>query len=254
MAKIHELLAVENSLQGQAEKTKTDLKATFTNKRHLFQEKRVTFQSNEEGRPAVTEEQSDIQTTVGSELAWIGKHLAKAIDASYQIHIGNTTARADIEVQDATILKDVPATALLELEKTIKGVQELVYAAPTLDPAKGFTLDAERGKGIFRAREVVKTRTRKAKKVLVKYEATEKHPAQTEVIDVDEPIGTIREQEWSAMLTPAEKADMLGRCEDLLRAIKKARSRANDLEVNTTAENRIGAKLLGYIFGAKIDV
>jgi hypothetical protein len=90
MTKLHELLAAEGNLETQAIQTRTDLANTFDKKRHLFEEKRSVFTSNREGEQAQIESQSDIQSTVSKELAWLSPHLAKAIDASYQVAETNT--------------------------------------------------------------------------------------------------------------------------------------------------------------------
>jgi hypothetical protein len=246
---LHEVLAVEGNLENQANKTRTDLIATFEKKRHLFEEKTVLFTPNGEGQQVVRESQSDIQSTVVKELDWITPHLTKALDASFQVAVANTVARADIVLEDdaQTVLASaVPATALLELEKRLAELHLLVVAIPTLDPAKGFTLDANRGVGMFVAREVMKNRTKKTQRVLIKYEATKEHPAQTELVAEDVPVGVLREQEWSGLITPAAKADMLARVDLLIRAVRRARSRANETEVDITKV--IGKRLVEYAF------
>lgn len=246
MAKVHELLAAEGTVKTQADKCRGDLLNTFDKKRHLFGEKVVTFQSNAEGVAAVTEEQSDIQSTVKTELRWIAGIWSKALDVAYQIAESNMGARAQVVLDDGTVLlSNIPATALLELEKRAGEIHALITAIPTLDPAKGFKPDADRGEGIYRARDVIKTRTKKVPKVIVKYDATKEHPAQTEMVHVDEPTGVIREQEWSGLITPAEKADMLARAEELRRALKTARSRANESEAAT---GKLGTLLFDYVF------
>lgn len=247
MTKLHELLAVESNLENQAAKCRSDLTATFEKKRHLFEEKRVTFTPAGEGTIPVTETQSDIQTNVNKELDWVQTHLVKALDASYQVAEANTVARADVVLEDdaqTVLLTGVPATALLELEKRVAEIAALITAVPTLDPAKGFVKDDSRN--LYRAREVNKTRTRKEKKVFIKYEATKEHPAQTELLDQDVNVGTIQEQEWSGLVTPAEKAELINRVEMVARAVRRARSRANDVEVDT--KKKIGNRLLSYIF------
>lgn len=249
--KLHELLAVEGPLKSQADKTRGDLAATFEKKRHLFAEKVVTFQPLTEGAPAVTEEQSNLQTSIPSELQWIAGIWSKALDGAYAIAEANTTARANVVLDDdaATILlRDVPATALLELEKRATEIQELVAAIPTLDPAKGYQPDDARGRGIYRARDDVRMRTKKTQQALVLYDATKEHPAQVKEISVDVVVGEIRTQEWSGLITPAQKADMLGRAEQLTRALKSARSRANSVEVETAP--KIGQQLLSFVFGS----
>lgn len=248
MPKLHELLAVEGPLKSQADKTRTDLASTFEKKRHLFAEKITTFQPNAEGAPAVTEEQSSLQSSVRQELTWIAGIWAKALDGAYAIAEANTLARADVVLENgAVILKDVPATALLELEKRAAEIQQLVAAIPTLDPAKGFKPDPDHGTFVYQAREDVRTRTKKVQQALVLYEATKEHAAQVKEISVDVPIGEIRTREWSGLITPAEKAEILERAEQLTRALKTARSRANSIDIASTPQ--VGSTLLSYVFG-----
>jgi hypothetical protein len=248
MGKLHELLAVEGSLKNQAEKTRADLLQTFEKKRHLFAEKVVTFTPNQEDAQIVTEEQLDLQSTVRKELAWISGIWAKALDVAYHVAEANTQARADVVLEDGDpLLKGVPATALLELEKRAMEMHALVQRIPTLDPAKSFIPAPERGKDIYKARDDVKTRTKKIQRPLVLSPATDKHPAQVNVISEDVPVGTITTQEWSSLLTPAEKSEMLDRAERLHRAIKAARARAN--AIDATSQAQIGEKLLKFVFG-----
>ena len=250
MAKLHELLAVHGNLKTQADKLRSDLGTTFEKKRHLFEEKRVTFEPlAETATGGVTEVQTDLQSKVRDELGWISKTLIKAIDVSHAINKGNTMATADVILDDGVILlTGMPATTLLELEKTCKEIFELLGGIPTLDPAKGFAPASDRGDGIYKAREEVKTRTSKQQRALVMYPATKEHPAQTQIISEDVPVGRVHTLEYSSLLTPAEKADLLEKVEELTRAVKAARSRANETEVNV-GDNKIGAKLLAYILG-----
>lgn len=248
MPALHELLAIDSNLKNQADKTRTELRKTFTDKHHLFTERRVVTIPLQEGQPATTEVQSDIQTNVTAELKWLSGVLTKSLDVSYQIARSNMTAVADIVLDNGDILaKDVPATALLEMEKRVKEMMDLISAIPTLDPAKGFAPDADRGVGFFKARDVKKVRTQKVQKPLVLYPATAEHPAQTQLVNVDEPVANIEEQEWSSRITVAAKADLYERAEAVLRAVKQARARANDIKVDTNA--KIGAVLTKAVFG-----
>ncbi len=245
--KLHELLAVETSLENQTNQCRFELSNTFEKKRHLFEGKNVTFYPVGEGAP-VEETQLGIQTTVEKELTWIKGFIKKSLDASYQVAETNTIARADVVLDDGTVLvKDLPATALLELEKRMAELHNFVKSIPTLDPAKGFILDEAQGKGIYKAREIKKERTKKTKVVLIRYEATKEHPAQTELVDQDVPTGKIEEKEWSGLITPAQKADYINKVEVVTRAVRQARSRANEAEVDNS--KKIGDKLLSYIFG-----
>lgn len=247
--KLFELLVVEGQLKSQSKTLLNELATTFRSKRHLFEEKRVSFLSNDEsaGSTPVIEEQKDIQSTVNEELKWFTEQWTKALDVSYQVAEGNTKARGNVVLDNGqTLLSDVPATALLELEKRAAELQELLSSIPTLDPAKSFQPDEQKGNGYYKAREVRKTRTKKVQEGIVLYPATEEHPAQTQLISVDKPVGTIIEQEWSGMITPARKADLLAKVEEVRRALKAALHRANAVEMPETLPT-CGKKLFDYV-------
>ncbi len=248
MSKLHELLAVAGHVQNQFSSKMTDLMNTFEKKRGHFTQRRVTFKPVEEGAPEVTEEQFDLQTTIPRELDWLGEALVKALDIPYQVSYANTLAKADVVLEDGTVLlTGVPATALLDLEKRIQELRQFVASIPTLDPAKGFRLAPEMGEGVYESREDIRNRTKKTKQILVKYQATDKHPAQVDVYDADEIVGTLTTKEWSGLITTADKGKMLDRVEELSRAIKKARSRANEVDINLDT-NKIGSKIVKYLF------
>lgn len=65
----------------------------------------------------------------------------------------------------------------------------------------------------------------------------------------DLPIGVIRETEWSGMITPAEKSLLLGRVDEMLRAVKQARARANQVDTDNTA--RIGRRIMDFLLTGK---
>lgn len=246
MAKLHELLAAVGPATDQATKVVGELSTTFDKKRHLFTKKLVTFTPLGEGAIPVTEEQAEMNSTVRKELDWLRPHWSRALDAQFQVNCSNLAAKADVILDDGTVLfKDVPATALLELEKRATEFRTFVAGIPTLDPAKGFTPDDDQGDGIYRAREDKRKRTKKDVRVVVLYPATDKHPAQTQLLNEDVVTGDIVTQEWSGLITPAEKADMLTRAEELARAFKTARARAND---SVASDKKVGDRLLGYVF------
>lgn len=246
MAKLHELLAVGDDLKNQAVKCTKDLINTFDKKRTHFSEKKVIFKSTQDGVPDKVESFLGLQTTVDQELTWLSAMLVKAIDCGHQVDVANLTANADVVLENGTILlRGVPATSLLQLEKRLKEIQELVNAIPTLDPAQGFTVDGDRGTGIYRARDEERARTAKAFKVLTLAPATDKHAAQVEKYSVDEVVGHTLTQEWSSFITVARKSGMLERVEELIRAVKAARARANQIDVDVKT-NKVGRDLLNY--------
>jgi hypothetical protein len=250
MSKLHEMLAVEGDLRTQSESCRADLKNTFAKKTQHFTKRVVTFKPLEEGKESKVEGQLDLQTTVSKELSWIGEKIAKSIDVGHQIDIANTGAMADVILESGKVLlNDVPTTSLLRLEHRIVELRDLLHAVPTLDPAKGFEVDPDEGKDIFKAKDDVRPRTEKTFDFRVMVPATDKHPAQVKELMLDKPIGTVVTQEWSSLITVADKGDMLDRVEEVLRAVKKARSRANDTELDVK-QNKIGESIIKFVIGS----
>ena len=248
MAKLHELLAVESNLRTQADSCRVDLMNTFEKKTNHFKEVVVSFQPIEEGNPPTIESQLKLQTTVTRELDWIGEKIAKAINISHAIDIANTLAKADVVLDNGRVLlENVPATSLLQLEKRVREVHSLVQGIPTLDPSKNFQVDDSMGHGIYRARDDSRPRTKKSFSYIVMVPPTDRHPAQVKELMEDAVVGHTTSQEWSSLITVGEKASMLDRVEEILRAVKKARARANEVEVDVK-EAQIGWSILGYIF------
>lgn len=249
MAKLHELLAIETDTRGQAESCRTGLKTTFEKKQHHFTKKVVTVKSLVTDEPPKQESQLNLQTSVHGELKWISEKLEKAMDLGYQIDVANTQATSDVVLDDGTtLLTAVPTTALLRLEHRIDEIKDLIHAVPTLDPAKNFEPDASEGPGIYRARDDERTKGEKTFSFVVMTQPTDKFPAQVKELMLDKPVISVLTQEWSSLITVAEKAAMLDRVEEVLRAVKKARSRANSADVDVK-KHVIGANTLEYIFG-----
>ena len=245
MGKLHELLAVEGPMKSQIETVRTQLSDTFKTKHHLFIERQVTFHPIGEEGKSFTEAQLDLQTTVMKELDALATLWTRTLDVSASVAETNTAARGDVEVDGMQMFTHLPATALLELEKRLGEIQAVISHVPTLDPAKGFRLDEDfREKNVYRSRDDKRVRTEKVQVPIVLYDATEEHPAQTQIISRDEKIGDVVTQEWSGMITPSRKFEILDRCERMRQAVKQARARANGQEV---IEQNIGARLFRYI-------
>lgn len=253
MPKLHELLSTEGNLKSQAESCRADLQKTFQSKGHHFSKKIVTFKPLAEGAETKVESQLDLQTSVTKELAWIGEKLQKVINAGHAIDIGNTQAVADIVLDNGkTLLAGIPGTSLLRLERRITEIKELIKSIPTLDPAKGFELDIADGTGHYKAKDDTRPRTEKKFSYVVMVPATPEHPAQVKELMVDQPTGTLLTQEWSSLISVSDKGDMLDRVEELLRAVKRARSRANEIELtlNKGGVVKIGSTIWDFIVGA----
>jgi hypothetical protein len=249
---LHEILAVEQDLKGNAERARTATLESFRSKHNQFTGIRRTF------RPFAVEEDSaelggerveadtKLAKTVAGELARALDTVASAITAGFQIDEANTRAKADIVVDGEVVAKDMPATFLLQLERRLREVRAVLREAPCFDSVRPWVVDADAElEHVLKADPVVTIRKARTRKYNVMYEATKEHPAQVDVIEVDAPVGEIRSYEWTGKLSTAKKAALLDKLDSLMAAVKQARSRANTVEVNTA--DRVGSLITDFL-------
>lgn len=233
--KLHELIAVEGELDGTAKKILTEATATFGKNDHFLAGRREVHMlaDTEQAKAEELVEQTALTTTVAEKLDYVRGHVVRYWDALLQKEATNQHAKADLVVNGVTMAKDLPATFLLGMEHRLKALRAVYEAIPTLQPGANWVVDTTHEKAVVYRRDpdLVKVRTKKIPKPVVLYEATKEHPAQVKELVEDVTVGTITERVWSGMITPAEKSDLLGRIDTLLRACKKARQRANMAEI-----------------------
>ena len=99
--------------------------------------------------------------------------------------------------------------------------------------------------GLLRSPVAESLRTTKEPTVLVKYEATKEHPAQTETFMKDVPAGYWRQVLYSGALQADRKDAILSRLKKLRDAVKLAREQANLIEVE---RQKAGEALLAFLF------
>lgn len=248
MSKLHEVLAVDRDLENTAGKIINEAVKTFTKKTDHFRGATKSlrmFDENRKQEESGQEESRAMSTTVNDKLDYVAEHLARHIDCSAQKEATNQEARATVEIDGKPFIENAPATLLLSLENKLNMWRKMYETLPTLDPHITWEEDKTAGKNVYRAKDdIVKHKTEKTIKPIVMYEATAKHPAQIEKVSVDVPIGDFVTRQWSGMITPAKKSDMLGKIDKLLTEVKRARQRANSVEVK---KFDIGTKIFNYI-------
>ncbi|MBU0550336.1 hypothetical protein KKF91_08000 [Myxococcota bacterium] len=250
--RIHEILAVEPEIKGNAERARSHTVEMFRSKQSHFNGMRRTFKlfavNEDQGETGGErlEAETRLVTTVMDELRIMLKAVGEAINIGYTIDEANTRGRADIVVDDEVLLKGVPATFLLQLEKRLKEIRTVLKEIPCFDPIRLWTEDkgADR-EHVLRAEPVVTIRKQRARKYNVMYEATKEHPAQVDVMEIDEPIGEIRAYDWTGMLAPRQKHQLIERLDALIQAVKAARARANEVEAEI--ERQLSKALFDYL-------
>ena len=155
----------------------------------------------------------------------------------------NTEAKADIVVDNQVLVTGVPATYLLWLEKELTDLHTFITKLPVLDPSQVWEYDAQRS--VYATQPVETHRTTKIPTVLLKAEATDKHPAQTEVYNRDVTVGFWSTTRLSGALPSDVVRALEDRVDDVRMAVREARTRANEIEVT---QQHIAGNLLDYIF------
>jgi hypothetical protein len=245
---LHEILAVEQDVKANAERARSQLVETFRTKQSHFTGMRRTFRpfsvdetAGEAGGERL-EAETQLVKTVPEQLDLTLREVGKALDLGMQVDEANTRAKADIEIDGQVLLANVPATFLLQLERRLREVQAVIKEAPCFDPVRIWSVDpAADKKHVLRAEPVTTIRKQRTRKYNVMVEATKEHPAQVDIVEVDEAVGEIRSYDWTGMLSTGKKEALLEQVERLISAVKQARSRANTVEVD---QSRSIAKVL----------
>jgi hypothetical protein len=173
--------------------------------------------------------------------------LKSSIDAVATQDFGNRSAVADIVVDGQVLVAGVPVTNMLYLEHKIKDLATMVEKMPVRDPAEEWQWNEASNSYSTPVRKTVVTR--KDQVGIVLYDATDKHPAQTQLITKDVAIGEWSTREFSTAISMVEKQKLLDRIAKLSEAVKTAREEANSIKVD---EVEIGDKVINHVFGGII--
>jgi len=245
---LHEVLAVESDLESQSAKIMNEAIATFTKKASHFigyHKWLVMFDESRKIEEQGAEDHKEIVDTVKGKVNHVWQHFGRYLDALGQKERTNQDARADLVVDGKVIAEALPATQLLGLESRLKKLRDVYSAVPTHQPGFEWVPDEARGKEVFKTANVAtSTKSEKAMRHKVLVEPTEYHPAQVENWSENVAVGVFKTEHWTSMVSPAKKAEWLGRLDKLIRAVKKARQRANTAPI---VSNKVSSALRQYI-------
>jgi hypothetical protein len=240
--KLSQIVAIEKGV-------KTKSYAELTQAHHDVQKQPLltglsrTYQPKDEDGEQLPPESTRVQVKAEDVLRQIAVGLTRLFDVTATKDWANCVARADVVVEGTTLLRDVPVSYLLFLEKQLADLNTFVKKLPVLDGAEAWSHDASTD--WFRTEPVRTLRTKKVPRNHVKAEATEKHPAQVEVYYEDIAIGYWTQTKFSGALPAQRVNELVERVEKLSQAVKFAREEANTFEVT---DQRVGAAVFGYLF------
>jgi hypothetical protein len=233
MGKHYETLAALKDRERTEDLIVKESLVTFTKKTDHFTGGTRTlrmFDAAREHEEAAAKEVRTLTTTVDEKLEHTNASQAIYLDALGSKERTNQLAKADVIVDGKVLMTGVPAPLLLAYEKYFAMRRDLYAVIPTLSPGIKWILDTQERPGVYKAEEdIVKHKTEKIPMHKVLVEPTKEHRAELEKWFADVPVGDFVETRQSGMWTPAKKAEVLGRYDRLVVALKEARSRANDL-------------------------
>jgi len=251
MGKIHELIAVEEDAQKKMQKIFDETHATFTKRiDHFDAHSRVYSAFDASDRDIPEEETTHLVTTVSDKLAYTIPYAVKYLDILLQKESANTQAKADLVVEtntgeDKILQKDVPVIVLVQFQKILTEMRKHVFASiPTLDPKIDWEVDGTQ-KNTWKQKTPRKVvRTRKEPQPITLAPATDKHQAQAQLVNKDVPVGEYTISQQSSRLSPAQKSDLLDKLDRVIEGVKRARSRANNLDA---PKKKIGKAIFDFI-------
>jgi len=244
VTKLHQILAVESGVRTQAQK---DLTAAHhgLQKAEMISGYQKSYEPLKEDGDKLPTEGKLLQTRVPDVIRGTAAILERMYDVTATRDYGTSRARADVVVDGAVLLKDVPVTFLLWLEKKLEDLHTFVTQLPTLPADTEWTWDA--AQNCWKNRhEIKRARTNKIVYPLVLYEATKEHPAPVKEITKDEVVGYFTEILYNGGLQMQDVKNLKERVEKLQESVKFAREKANELEI---VDQKVGGTLLRYVFG-----
>lgn len=257
MPQLHEVLAAEKTATNARDQLLKDTGDKFGKGDNYFTGFNKTLKlvgddpANEKIEQAARQDK-ELPTTVVTTLAYALNFWAKAEDVLASKNLTNTTALADLEFRGQLIATQVPVDELLGLEVRLGELRKLMTQMPTLDASKQWEVDQNAAQfGTWRTPTAqVTTKTEKVMTPIILVQPTDKHPAQVEKVMTDKVIGAFYTLNASGATTAIQKANVLAVLDDLIIEVKKARTRANSVEVQLVD---IGQRIVGLIMEPLYD-
>ncbi len=241
MPKLNQIIAIEKGVKSRVYGAVTELHKE-SQKAEPYTGLAKTYRKRDEDGEDMPPEHKRVRQVASEVLRRVAALETELWDVEATKDLANTRAKADVVVDGRVLIKGAPVTYLLFLEKQVNDLRTFVDKLPTLDDTEEWSEDPTTG--LFRTGRVTTHRTKKTPKVIVKYEATKEHPAQTELVHEDLVVGYWETVKSSGAIPAPRKALLLDRLDKLARAVKIAREQANDLECDRV---EVGAAVFGWL-------
>ncbi len=239
---LSQVLALEKGAKNRYDVLTKDFNKA-AQKSALFNGSRKTFRPIKEGGTQFPDERQEVQMTVEDRLSEYNGSLIEILNITAVRDFGNCEAKADVVVDEQTVLTSVPATYLLWLDKKLEDMGTLISNLPSLDPAENWI---DKQGDISRSSEVETVRMSKEPTVIQLAPPTVEHAEQSQLISKDIPIGHWTTTKLSGAIEGKRKKIFARRVRKLHDAVKVALQEANSSRVGTQT---VGDKISQFIFG-----
>jgi len=247
MPTINQVVAVERGLRSRAGTALTDAHQQLQ-KNDLFLGISRKYRPKDDDQTKVTgellpEESKQVVLKAVQVILETNRKQAELLDISAQRDWANCEARADVIVGDRVLIQGAPVTYLLFLEKKLVDLRTFIEKLPKLSLGEEWVHDVNQD--LYATKPSESTRTKKVTMPLIMAEATKEHPAQVKEVTEDILVGYWTTVKYSSALPVSQINAMLARVEELQKAVKFARAKANEIQV---AKIEVGKTILDFIF------
>ena len=241
--KLNQIIAVSSNVKSRKQSSFSEV-YHMLGKEGVFSGHSKTYLPKDEDGEKLPDEVKVVQLTIDKAIEKAKAVLEDMFNVVATQDSGNCFAKADVKIDDKVILKDVPATNLIFLEKQLDDISTFISKFPTLDPAENWTWNTSGS--CFKTEESETFRTKQQPKSMITAPATDKHPAQVHIYNENVVIGTYKQVKFSGAIESTKKEALAEKVRILTRAVQQAREEANMTEVVSVT---YGTDILKYIFG-----
>lgn len=240
--KLNQIIAVENGTKSRTARDLTDAYHVLQKPTLMSGISRTYLPDQEDGEnfPA---ENSKVQVRASDLIVKTQSILTEMFDVVATKDQTNCVAKASVMVDNKVLLKDVPVTTLLFIEKQLVDINTFIKKIPVLDPSENWHHDS--ASDCYATDPTFTVKTKKTPQNHVKAPSTDKHPAQVEMWYEDKVVGKWKTIKFSGALPQAEITKLLDRVEKLQKAVKFAREEANSV---TIVERKISKEIFDFLF------
>lgn len=242
MTKLHQLIAVAKGKKARSQSVMTESYQRLQ-KPELFAGMSRKYRPKDEEGEVFPSEEKRVTYTAKKAVEDFRQPFIDALDITATIDAANLKATADVVVNGVVVLKGVSVMTLLYLEKRLEDLHTFVNKLPVLSSTEEWTYSEEQALYKTRTRET--RSTKKTPRVITKAEATEHHPAQTELYYEDVTQGHWEQTDYSGAVDATTKARYVKHVQQLIEAVKVAREEANGAEATDV---KVGEALVNFVF------